>query len=57
MDPYTRVDLRLAKKYRLGNTRQKIAVVIRNLFDAHQDTVLLNNVARGAYLTYQIDFN
>lgn len=56
MDPYTRVDLRLAKKIRVGNTRQKIAFVIRNLFNAHQDTILLNNVDQSAYLSYQIDF-
>ena len=57
MDPYTRVDIRLAKIIRANNTSQKIAFVIRNLFNAHQDTILLNNVERGAYLSYQIKFN
>ena len=33
------------------------SLVIRNLFNAQQDTVLLNNVDQGAYLTYQIGFN
>ncbi|MBI1425206.1 MAG: TonB-dependent receptor plug domain-containing protein [Gammaproteobacteria bacterium] len=57
MDPYTRVDVRLAKSFKSGNTSQKIAVVARNIFNAHQDTLLLNNVARGAYISYQIGFN
>jgi len=57
MGPYTRVDLRFAKGFRIRDTSQKIALVIRNLFNAQQDTVLLNNVDQGAYLTYQIGFN
>jgi iron complex outermembrane receptor protein len=57
MDPYTRVDLRLANNFRIGDTSQKIALVIRNLFNAQQDSILLNNVEQGAYLTYQIGFN
>lgn len=57
MDPYTRVDLRLAKDFRIGKTSQKVAIVIRNLFNAYQESRLLNNFDQGAYLTYQIKFN
>lgn len=57
MKPYTRVDLRLAKDFTAGDTSQTIAFVIRNLFNAHQNSRLLNNVERGAYLSYQIKFN
>jgi len=57
MDPYTRVDLHLAKKFRLDNTDQQIALTVRNLFNARQESVLLNNTERGVYLTYQIHFN
>lgn len=54
MNPYTRVDLRLAKHFIAGKTSQDIAIVIRNVFNAYQDTRLKNNVEQGAYLTYQI---
>ncbi|MEJ2399569.1 MAG: TonB-dependent receptor, partial [Gammaproteobacteria bacterium] len=57
MDPYTRVDMRIAKKFTAGNTNQTVALVVRNLFNAHQTTALLNNFDRGAYLTYQVKFN
>jgi len=57
MDPYTRVDLRIAKKFRASNTTQNIALVIRNVFNAEQKTILLNNVERGAYVSYEIKFN
>lgn len=57
MDPYTRVDMRVAKKFVAGHTNQSIALVVRNLFNARQDSRLLNNVDRGAYLTYRVKFN
>lgn len=57
MDPYTRVDMRLAKSFTSGKTRQNIALVLRNIFDAYQDTRLKNNVERGAYVSYQINFD
>lgn len=57
MDPYTRVDIRFAKDFKIGDTSQSTAIVIRNIFNSHQYSRLLNNVDRGAYLTYQIKFN
>lgn len=57
MEPYTRVDVRFAKNFKVADTTQSAAIVVRNLFNAHQYSRLLNNVERGAYLTYQIKFN
>jgi iron complex outermembrane receptor protein len=57
MPSYTRVDVRLAYSFKTGNTSNEAAFTIRNLFNAQQDSILLNNVGRGAYITYQIGFN
>ena len=56
MDPYTRVDVRLAKQYKAHGTTHNVAFVIRNIFNARQDSILQNNVEQGLYFTYQVKF-
>ena len=56
MAPYTRVDLRLAKNFRVGETSQQIAIAIRNLFNAYQYSTLQNNVDQAVYFSYRIGF-
>ena len=57
IDSYQRLDTRLAKSFRQGNTETKIALVVQNLLDeGYAEYQLRNQFDRRAYLSLTLHF-
>jgi iron complex outermembrane receptor protein len=50
-------DMRLAKSFTLGTTRQEVALISRNVFDhRYEEFAHYNSLGRETYLQYRVDF-
>jgi len=56
LEPYTRVDLRVAKDFNSGAYESELSLTVQNAFEEHQDTRLKNLPKRRAYLSYRLKF-
>lgn len=56
-DPYTRVDMRLAKNFGISTRQQELAVVVQNVFDEVEEGRLYNFPERRFYVSYKLDLN
>ena len=57
LDPYKRIDMRLAKKVKLFGSDSEMSLTIQNSFDEVPVSRLMNYSKRQAYLSWQTYFN
>lgn len=57
LDPYRRMDFRLAKKLKFGGIDSELSLTIQNAFDEVPYARLMNYPKRQAYLSWQAQFN
>ena len=55
--PYKRMDMRLAKKFSSLGYDQELSVVVQNVFDETQESILNNFPDRRFYLSYKLDLD